>query len=375
MSDKILDIPERLNFLKLIIVVLDIAAVLTRKIMEIHLYNKKISLRTFITENQHDIYHFFEDKRKCCLCPSKGTLISEKVLKEPQMKMIFDKSQPRKKGHNRNHDDKWCCCEVNAIKIEDLDLSFLRFFLLNFCDESLWDIDLTDTNESFQEILNHNKHDIYHLLNIKITCCKCNSKYVNPKSFTKLDSRDFFTMFALKRQECHQYCICAYEAEIGLTHTDLRGKCNKCTFKQLTRSFCNIRKTIEKVVKVRNDIAHVYGKTARVSDDTFKQEWSILRTCMHDMGKVTGTEEWTNKQMDNAETCQFNGQLHETMYLKLMQETDRYEVCYKFNINRIKDIFIKQTNIGNNKIEFFIIYLFYFNIDRSQLFLIVIENV
>ncbi|VDI49349.1 Hypothetical predicted protein, partial [Mytilus galloprovincialis] len=329
MSDTVLDDPERLNYFKLLIVVTEIGVLLTRKILDIHLKKIGKTLQTFIDENRHEIYHCF-DKRKCCQCQSNNCLASETILKEPQMRLMFDKSRQRKNGHRSENNNKWCCCEVNAIDIENLDLSFLRFFLFNFCEESLWDIDLTECQESFNEILNGNKHDIYHLLHVNIQCCACRLGYNKPKSFITLDSKDFEKMFTLsKRTKCHAYCICVYDAENGLSHTELKKRCNKDTFKQLTRSFCIIRQTIEKVVMVRNDLAHVYGIQARVSEDKFKKEWNILWPCIQAMGKVTGLEEWTNEQIDRVKTCTFNCHLCNQMHMKLLQEAERSEDIIK----------------------------------------------
>lgn len=326
MSDTILDYPERLNYFKLLIVVTEIAVFLTRKIMEKHLKKIGKNLQTFIDENRHEIFHCF-DKRKCCLCQSNFFLASEKILKESQMRLLFDDSQPRQNGHRSENNNKWCCREVNPIDIDDLDLSFFRFFLFNFCDESLWDIDLTECQNSFNEILNNNKHDIYHLLHLNITCCACEMGYKKPKPFVTLDSKDFEKMFMLsKRKKCHNFCMCVYDAKHSLSHTELKKRCNKNTFIQLTKSFCNIRQNIEKVVKVRNDIAHVYGIHAEVSEDKFEKDWKILLTCTQAMGKVTGREEWTNEQMDRVKSCNFNDNLYHQMHIKLLQEAETSEV-------------------------------------------------
>ena len=105
-------------------------------LLEFYLQQQGVTLKDFISQHQHAIYHFCYNRFACCQCSPNNNPNTKgsKVLYPPQLDLLLDTSAGKLPGHNPNNPSApHCCCPVNpGVTLEKLDVHLLRFLLVNF---------------------------------------------------------------------------------------------------------------------------------------------------------------------------------------------------------------------------------------------------
>ncbi|CAG2213486.1 unnamed protein product [Mytilus edulis] len=163
----------RKNFYRISTLIIEHAADAMRILLHHFIQkNYKISFKAFVEKHQHELYHQF-NIAICCQCPTSYRRPCKPIISSMQMETLFDNNCPKLPCHKHSSKCDYCCSTVKQdLKLKDIDITLLRFFLVTYFEEELWQDCLTDV-VSFQEFLNKNKHDIFHLVQLKTKCCLC----------------------------------------------------------------------------------------------------------------------------------------------------------------------------------------------------------
>ncbi|CAC5389389.1 unnamed protein product [Mytilus coruscus] len=185
------------------------------------------------------------------------------------MLIIFDKNSNRLDKHEHQKQGL-CCLKANKnVKLTDLDLTFIRFFLVNFCHEVFWECHLRYVKKTFSDFLDKSVHKVYHLSVNNISCCKCNLDRDIPVK--RINESQFEILFKKEGTPCQAYCSCVYKINSGITLPLLLDR-DKDLTTELTRYFCLCHKYLEDITAIRNLIAHASSECS-VNDDIFLQFW------------------------------------------------------------------------------------------------------
>ncbi|VDI44515.1 Hypothetical predicted protein [Mytilus galloprovincialis] len=260
---------QRENFFKLFTLVHLHGTNINRHLLEMAL--KSMTFEDFINYHQHEIYHFFTNSQ-CCQCKKNpvSKMPSTCILKKPQMLIIFDKNNSIRLDKHEHQKQGLCCLKAKKdVKLTDLDLTFIRFFLVNFCFEVFWDCHLSYVEKTFSDFLNESVHKVYHLSVSKISCCKCSPE--NDIPVKRINTSQFEILYKKEGRPCQAYCSCVYKINSGITLSFLLDK-DKDLTTELTRYFCQCHKYLEDLTTIRNSIAHASSECS-VNDDIFLQLW------------------------------------------------------------------------------------------------------
>ena len=127
---------DRENFFRHSTLVVDTTKEAFCDLLAYKLKQKEQTLKQFIEENQHDIYHSCYNRSPCCQCPPDSQPLCDKVFRPHQLDLLLDKSGSKLTGHRQGHQSTpHCCCPVNPdITLKMLDITLLRLLLLIFTD-------------------------------------------------------------------------------------------------------------------------------------------------------------------------------------------------------------------------------------------------
>ncbi|XP_052062595.1 uncharacterized protein LOC127702437 [Mytilus californianus] len=142
-----------------------------------------------------------------------------------------------------------------------LDMTLAKCLLIRFCTDVFWDCCLTQPSLSFEEFLNTNKHDIYHLVfGYNNFCCQCHCGYTFPVE--QLTQSNFTHLFGKTAQLCSscvssstRSTICAVEATNGISVRNI----DDLVADILLPNICPLKKAVSILVKIRNKM---YGHVA-----------------------------------------------------------------------------------------------------------------
>ena len=266
------------NYIRILYLVFETAPYALRRLMLQYLNRTKITLSDLINKHQHEIYHYFTVE-KCCICiatPSKCRF----VIKKDQLMKLFDTSK-RLTGHTNG---PLCCCLANPIVVENLDFTLLRFLIINFCGDEFWICFLEKYKNDFEKFLSDEKHKLFHLWKLNVTCCECRTGYSRPdKSIIK--QHQFKNMYVTIPSKCGNEDTCIFKPEHGLTFKELKRR-DKVLFTSLTNYFCNVQKAIEEISNIRNNrIAH--AKSIDISKNEFESLWKLMEDSLLEIAAST----------------------------------------------------------------------------------------
>ena len=136
----------------------------------------------------------------------------------------------------------------------------------------------------FEKFLSDEKHNMFHLWKLNVTCCECRTGYSRPdKSIIK--SNQFKMMYVTIPSKCGNEDTCNFKPEHGLTLEDLKRR-DKVLFTSLTNYFCNVQKAIEEISNIRNSrIAHV--KSMDISMNEFESLWKLMKDSLLEIAALT----------------------------------------------------------------------------------------
>ncbi|VDI00853.1 Hypothetical predicted protein [Mytilus galloprovincialis] len=222
-------------------------------VFEQYLISNGQSLEDFINLHRHDICHLCYNKVRCPHCTTGYHLPYEKVLCTDQLNDLFD-SGLKLPCHAFGNLPKFYCCESRmGIQIKDLDLTLIRCLLVNFCQDLFW---INCLNGGiFEDFLNNNKHDIFHMWQVNKQCCQCPAGYTYSCDKRKLSEHEWKILFKNPITPCNFHIqfpspnSCSLAASSGIVWQQL----NK-TIRLTLLDFCELKKDLEKLIKLRNNI-------------------------------------------------------------------------------------------------------------------------
>ncbi|XP_063410461.1 uncharacterized protein LOC134693551 [Mytilus trossulus] len=240
---------ERENFLRNAILVVDHSKAALVSLVELDVQNKGQTFEQFVITNQHEIYHLYNSSR-CCRCPT-GHFPprSPRILHQSQMELLFDRSSLKLPCHNsvRRSDDFCCSIARSGLSTDVLDLTLARCLLVNLCSDVFWFSCLQFQSITFEDFLNQNKHELYHLWQYNAPCCQCPPGYTFPTNYSKLDQNDWMKMFNAVLLPCANHrkrpnpgntqSICSVAAAPGIASINLDP-----SFSSETRTTAMLRK-------------------------------------------------------------------------------------------------------------------------------------
>lgn len=319
---------ERDNYSRISGLLHDNATPICGKLMEQHLKRINKSFPDFIDDHQHDIFHFFTTKR-CCIC--KSNPLGKSILKRQQIMILFetdDKSQRRSGHKHQNNKDLCCCFAKRNIRVKDLDFTFLKFMLINFCEDEFWCCFLVSYQDSFEEFLEKQKHDLFHLWQPSCACCMCRTGYVQPNAnfINKQQFRKIF--FQSKAVLCsipsHSLHSCLWKAESGLTCKELKNRDLRLLY-SLTNYFCPLRKCLETLGDYRNGVV-AHTASAEISCGDFDVLWGGMVKCILEIAVAVDLKTEAERGIKYQKTVPLDMKMCAQWQIKSLAEIKQSEV-------------------------------------------------
>ncbi|XP_063404598.1 uncharacterized protein LOC134688061 [Mytilus trossulus] len=341
---------ERDNYTRISGLLHDNATPICRKLMEQHLKRINKSFPDFIDDHQHDIFHFYSEKM-CCLC--KDNPSGKSILKKKQIMILFDtddKSQ-RRRGHKHQRNKSLCCCfaKIN-IKVDNLDFTLLKFMLINFCEDEFWFCFLVSCQDSFEDFLDKQRHNLFHIWQSNCACCLCRTGYVRPNA-NFIDKHQFRKVFIKTQAVCstpsHNFHSCIYKAEPGLTYKELKQR-DLRLFYSLTNFFCPLRKCIETLGDHRN-VVLAHTVSAKISCDDFDYLWRGMVTCILEIAVAVDNKTETEIRINYQKTGPLDMNISAQWQTELLAEINQKEVS-KINtdLSKQRDI---QSEMNTSQVK------------------------
>lgn len=318
---------ERDNYNRISGLLHDNATPICGKLMEQYLIRMNKTFFEFIDDHQHDIFHFYSNK-KCCICIDNPS--SKSILRKKQIMIVFetdDKAQ-RKNGHKHNRNKQLCCCFANRnIRINDLDFTLLKFILINFCRDEFWRCFLVSYQHSFENFLNRQKHNLFHIWRPSCACCICRTGYIPPHA-NFINKEQFRKLFVKIPPVCctpsHQIHSCTFKAEPGLTHENVEQR-DLALMNSLTNYFCPLRACIETLGDHRNDVV-AHTVSAHISYDEFNHLWEGMENCILEIAEAVGFKTEAERQIHHQKTGPLDMKMCKQWHTELLIEIQQKEV-------------------------------------------------
>jgi len=314
------------------------------KLMLQYLNRTKMTLPDLINKHQHEIYHYFTDK-KCCICTKTPSKCRSIINKEQLMK-LFDTSPNAQRLHRHTLGSlqrPMCCCLAKPIVVENLDFTLLRFLIINFCGDEFWICFLEKYENDFEKFLSDEKHKLFHLWKLNVACCECQTGCSRPDE-SIIKRHQFKKMYVTVQSKCgnKDTCTCHFKPEPGLTFKELKRR-DKVLFTSLTNYFCNVRKAIEEISNIRNSrIAHV--KSMDMSKNEFESLWKLMKDSLLEIAASTQSETAITLQIEQCATRDLDIGMGQRWMRELLLDQDLKQV--RFYLHKSND---KHSNYIDNK--------------------------
>lgn len=289
------------------------------------------SLEDIFNKHSHKIYHYFS--KECCRnCHYKSPFFRNRtILTKSQMEIVYTKStiHPQQKL-------SFCCSTaIPGIESKKFDLSLLNAFLNIFPEIIYWPSCLSNQSKSLEELLNDNKHTLYHLYNKK-PCCYCSTDNQQSTDNFTIQKHEFMTLFKNKSSvSCKNTgslvdCICPFSA--NNLKEELLG--DRLTYVVL-RTCSSLRQSIEALVELRNK---VYGHAcnSKMPNKDFKYNWCIIEEKVPELLKH-GLFDQTNR---NKAVEKFSKMLEERKDQSFTEESQRKILQKLLEQNEIEQVFL-----------------------------------
>jgi hypothetical protein len=252
---------------------------------------------------------------------------------------LFDNSPSAKRlnGHTNGPLARPMCCRLaSPIDVEDLDFTLLRFLIINFCGDEFWICFLEKYKNDFEKFLSDEKHKLYHLWKLNVTCCECRTGYSRPdKSIIKL--HQFKNMYVTIPSKCGSEDTCNFKPEHGLTFKELKRR-DKVLFTSLTNYFCNAPKAIEAISNIRNSrIAHV--KSMEISKNEFESLWKLMKDSLLEIAALTESETEITQRIQQCATRDLDIGMGQRWQRELLRDLSLKQVRF----------YLHETNYNDNK--------------------------
>lgn len=313
---------ERENFYRGSTLIVDNTKASFVDLLELHLSRSNLSFEDFIIQHQHQIYHLCYNTKKCCQCTPGYILPNNRILYYAQLELLFDK-YAKEPGHKLGNRSDFCCARTKTgITTDLLDITLTRTLLVNLCHDVFWYSCLNLQSQSLEEFLNQNKHFIYHLKEVNISCCQCPPGFIFPVNSPLLDLQSWKVLFNLPELPCPLHRMipsdlaCTVSASRGI---DVRHLGDQLT-KVLIEQCCPLRQTIDRLIQIRNKVQG-HSSDGRISDPDYVMYKSDIESSIMEIARVCKTEAITkqslvdlnNRSLDETLCIQYQNMLLEQM--------------------------------------------------------------
>lgn len=260
---------EQDNLARIGLAVLDEVQHAVRTVVDANISN---SLEDIFNKHQHKIYHFFS--KECHFkCDNKSPLFRNRtILTRRQMEIVYNRSTM----HQQDNLSFCCSTAVPGVETTYFDLSFLKAFLNIFPEIIYWPSCLSKQSKSLQDLLNDNKHKLYHLYD-KRPCCFCSPGNQLSTDDFKITKQQFEDLFDKQESvSCINigtfgHCICLFSAKILV-----KESLDDWLTDMILRSCCLLKQNIEALVELRNKVRDLAGNSQMMSNKEFKNTWNIV---------------------------------------------------------------------------------------------------
>lgn len=322
---------ERENFYRGSTLIVDNTNTSFVDLLELHLSRSNLSFEDFINQHQHQIYHLCYNTRKCCQCTPGYIFPNNRILHYPQLEVLFD-NYAKKPGHRPRNRSDFCCAKTKtSITTDLLDITLTRTLLVNFCHDVFWYSCLTLQSLSLETFLNQNKHYIYHLREVNVRCCQCPTGFIFPVTEPLLDLQSWKVLFNLPELPCQHHrmvpsdLVCTVSASLGIDIRHLSDQLSKVLLEQC----CPLRKTIEKLILIRNKVQG-HAIKGRISDADYGRYKLDITSGIMEIAKVCQNEAATRQSLSDVSKRSLDETLciryHDMLLEQIQMETRLEEV-------------------------------------------------
>lgn len=347
-----MELIEMENFFKAALLE-DILCCSLKDVLKEELNSTYVSFENFINLHQHEIYHMCFST-KCCLCTAKSPIQYRKILNESHLGQIFDEDF-RFPCHKKDGTSNCCCMAKKNISITVIDTYLTCVLLLYTCNNVFWHFCLDFHGFSLEELLNRNKHNLYHIWHGNTSCCQCVTGYMNKRRFPNddLSKNDWKRLFSKRSIPCLLHTkkasdelVCNVEASRNIQIVDLRYGLQKI----ILDNVCPIK---EKIILVLKDVIdlYAYSKTGMISCKSFTVIYDNLLRVITDITIIVPTENNYIGRIRNIS----EGLFDEAKYrITLMGFQKKYISIQKLNLIRADELeshSLENAQISTAKIE------------------------
>ncbi|XP_052077072.1 uncharacterized protein LOC127715082 isoform X1 [Mytilus californianus] len=302
---------EKDNLTRTGFAVLDEVQDAVRTVVDANISN---SLEDIFNKHQHKNYHYFS--KECHFkCDNKSPLFRNRpILTRPQMEIVYNRSTI----HQQKNLSFCCSTAVPGIELTKFDLSFLNAFLNIFPDIIYWPSCLSNKSKSLQDLLNDNKHNLYHLYDKK-PCCYCSPGNQLSTDDFKISRQQFENLFDKQGSvSCINigslgHCICLFSA-----NNLIKESLDDWLTYMILRSCCPLKQSIEALVELRNKVRG-HACNSKMSNEEFKNNWSIIEEKVPELLKHGISDQ---KKRDEA-IQEFSKRLKDLKHRPLTEESQR----------------------------------------------------
>ncbi|CAC5421620.1 unnamed protein product [Mytilus coruscus] len=319
---------EQENFCKIAFLNVDVVTEALRTLLDYHLTEFGCTLEMLLNAHKHKLFHLYVNK-KCQTNSCKHPIPDKRVLSKHQLSKLFNTlatTSPFKDFGNFTH-----CFAIKGLMTADLDVSMLRVVLSFCCIDLFWKSCLAKEGKSLKDFLNEHKHDLYHLWQLRTTCCKCNQYYKPPSDFCVLKKMQFEILFSDKVvPSCKPgtsciLCSCSVSPTLAERYIEDQIAIVVQDY------FCPLKKIVNKLVDCRNNCyAHV--NEAKFTDGMYNDIWTNVTTAIEQLSIYTNSKDALEQKITEVESLLLNmsvyGEYKQIIHNQIEEDKVRIHVTY-----------------------------------------------
>lgn len=325
---------EKENFFKAALLE-DIVSCSLKDVMNVELDRSYVSFADFINLHQHEIYHMCYSNI-CCLCTGESRKPCRNILDASHLRQIFD-YDCRLPCHKEDENLYCCCIAKKNVSIATIDSYLTCVLLLNTCNNVFWHFCLDLQSVTIEELLNKNKHKLYHLWHGNTSCCQCNAVHINKRRKEELSRDDWKKLFNGRAQSCVLHniiktdseTICCVKASRNIQIQEFRHELQKI----ILDNVCPVKDEIKSVMEDLIDL-YEYSKNGFISRGEFNDLYGNL---LHFITNITIlTEKNYRAQISSISGRRFDEKTYKSVLLifqkRYISLKNLHLVCFFYKI-------------------------------------------
>lgn len=247
------------------------------------------------------------------------------------MEIVYDKS----KKHKQKNLSFCCAIAIPGIQSKKFDLSFLNAFLNIFPELIYWPSCLSNQGRSLEDLLNDNKHNLYHLYDQK-PCCYCSPGTQPSTNDFKITKTQFENLFKEQGSvSCMNigspgHCICIFSSKFLI-----KESLDDWLTYMILRICCPLKQSIEALVELRNKIRG-HACNSKMSNEEFKNNWNIIEEKVPELLRHGLSEQ--NKRDEAIQ--EFSKRLEDLKHRPLTEESYRKILQKLLEQNEMEQVFV-----------------------------------